>query len=252
VSLVDGVHRVRLVESEQTVALKVPRWEGTLSNRIVDQFVDEAETWDELDGHDGIVDILDWGATPHPWMVLEFVPHSLEELRGDLELAEKLDVLAAIADGLEYAHSRGIVHLDIKPSNILMTESGTPKVADWGLARVLLEHTRTEMGLTPAYSAPEQLTEEYGDIERETDVYQLGVLAYQLVTGQLPYDADRPVDLQREILETDPVPPAEVNPRAPDRLNDVVMTALSKEQADRYEAALLFRDAIREVTVDPE
>lgn len=152
-----------------------------------------------------------------------------------------------VADALEYAHGLGVVHLDVKPENVLLDRDGTPLVADWGLARILLEHTETRMGLSPPYSAPEQLTGDSGDIDRRTDVYQLGVVAYEMVTGRLPFEDDRPTDLQRQILEESPTPPSAVNPKLPSDIDSTVLSALAKERTKRYEAVILFRNELDEV-----
>lgn len=241
------VHKVRLADSGEVVALKIPRWQGTLSMNVIEQFTDEAETWSRLDEHEHIVDVIDWGTTPHPWMLLEYMPSSLRaEVRSEqLDPTEKLETLIAIAEALKHAHGRGIIHLDIKPENVLFDARGTPKVADWGLARVLLDHTRTQMGLTPPYSAPEQLTERAGDLDHWTDVYQLGVLSYEFLTGRLPFESERPADLRRQILDDRPVSPSEVNPVLSTAADEPILRALSKAPDERYERVIQFRDDLR-------
>jgi len=237
------VYEVRL-DSGERAALKVPRWQGTISKSLVAEFASEADTWGKLDEHEHIVPLLGWGEQPYPWMLLELLPASLADRMDDLSTAEALHVLVDVADALEFAHGRGVVHLDIKPENVLLTADGSPKVGDWGLSQVVLEHSQTQMGLTPPYSAPEQLTDTYGDIDRQTDVYQLSVLAYRMLTGRLPFVADRPADLQRQILKTDPEPPSALNPSLDSATDDILLRGLAKDPSERYEAVVLLRNEL--------
>lgn len=241
------VHKVRLQRTDRVAALKVPRWQGTLSIEVIERFVQEAETWEQLDDHENIVTVYNWGTAPYPWLLLQYGERSLREAYEELSVTERLSVVIDVADALEYAHGLGVVHLDVKPENVLLDRDGTPLVADWGLARILLEHTETRMGLSPPYSAPEQLTGDSGDIDRRTDVYQLGVVAYEMVTGRLPFEDDRPTDLQRQILEESPTPPSAVNPKLPSDIDSTVLSALAKERTKRYEAVILFRNELDEV-----
>ena len=237
------VHRVRLADGREA-ALKVPTWEGTLSRDAVERFLGEAETWAKLDSHEGIVPVLDWGSRPYPWMLLEFLPASLDERLGDLAFDRRIDVLTGVCDALEYAHGRGVVHLDVKPENVLLTDRDEPRVGDWGLARVLLDRSTTTMGLTPAYSAPEQLAEEYGEVDRRTDVYQASVLAYRTLTGRLPFDYERPATLREAILNETVQPPSAVDPSLPEAVDDVLLKGLARDPAARYATAVLLRNAL--------
>ena len=238
------VHKIRLKETGEVAALKVPQWEGTLSTDVVEDFVDEAETWEKLHDHPNIVEVLNWGSVPYPWMMLEYMDGSLCEFADDLSASRKLELLTSVADALEYAHGHGVVHLDIKPDNVLMS-NGTPKIADWGLSQVLLTHTQTQMGLSAPYAAPEQLTDGMGKIDRQTDVYQLGVLSYELLTGRLPFMTEKMADLQREILEETPEPPSSVNGALPQEVDEVVLKAMAKSREERYDAVVLFRNDIQ-------
>lgn len=237
------VHKVRL-DTGEVAALKVPRWEGTLSRDVVERFTREAETWAQLDDHDHIVSVLEWGRQPYPWLLLEYLDASLADRADELSFPASVDVLTGVCDALEFAHGRGVVHLDVKPENVLLTDANVPKVGDWGLARVLLDHSHTQLGLTPAYSAPEQLTEEYGDVDRRTDVYQASVLAYRLLTGRLPFEADRPADLQRAILNGTATPPSELDGDLQPAVDDVLLRSMARDPTDRYETAVLLRNAL--------
>ena len=241
------VHKVQLTESDTVAALKVPKGSGTLSSTVINEFVSEAETWEKIDDHSNIVSIRDWGTIPYPWLLLEYVPGSLAALDTDLSLYDKLELLETVADTLTYTHGRGVVHLDVKPSNILIDDTTTPKIGDWGLARTLMEHTQTHVGMSLPYSAPEQLTQQAGTIDHPTDIYQLGVVSYELLTGQLPFTSDRPLDLQRQIRETEPTPPSAIVSELPGEIDEVLLTALQKQPSQRYERIILFRNSLRSV-----
>lgn len=240
------VHKVRL-DTGEVAALKVPRWEGTLSTEVVERFTREAETWAKLDDHDHIVTVLEWGQQPYPWLLLEYLDASLADRAGELAVPSSLDILTDVCDALEFAHGRGVVHLDVKPENVLLTDDDRARVGDWGLARVLLQHSHTQLGLTPPYSAPEQLTQEYGDVDRRTDVYQASVLGYRMLTGRLPFEADRPADLQRAILQGTPTPPSELDDTLDPAVDDVLLRGMARDPADRYETAVLLRNALADL-----
>ena len=240
------VHKIRLKETGEVAALKVPQWEGTLSTDVVEDFTDEAETWDRLDDHGNIVEVLNWGSVPYPWMILEYMDGSLRDSTEGASTDEKLGILTDVADALEYAHGHGVIHLDIKPENVLMS-NGTPKIADWGLSQVLLTHTQTQMGLSAPYAAPEQLTDDMGEVDRQTDVYQLAVLSYELLTGRLPFDTEKMADLQRQILEETPEPPSQVNDELPKEVDEVILKAMAKSKDERYDAVVLFRNAVQNI-----
>lgn len=246
------IHKIRLTESGETVALKVPRWQGTLSQSIIDEFRSEAETWERLDDHEHILDIRDWGLQPYPWMTLEFMEGGNLDDRADrLTWQDALPILRKTCEAVHYAHSRGIVHSDLKPENILFKRSGDDsavRVADWGLARLLLKHSMAIDKLTPQYAAPEQIDpDSYGSIDIYTDIYQLGVIGYELLTGQPPVTADTHTGMISEVIKTEPTPPSDFDDSIPVAFDEVFETALAKDPADRYESVLYFRDALEEI-----
>jgi serine/threonine protein kinase len=160
------------------------------------------------------------------------------------------EILVNVCEAVSHAHRYGIAHNDLKPANILFSSDGTPKVADWGLAKVLLDHSTSVEGLTPQYAAPEQLDpDEYGGTDDATDIYQLGVIAYELLTGEPPYDRPNPAGTINAILEANPVPPSERNPNLPSAVDDVILQAMACEKADRYEHILYFRDELSELPI---
>lgn len=250
-----NVYRATLKHDGYTyaVAIKEPRFEGTIQKRTIEKFQNEAETWAGLNDHDNIVSVYDWGSQPVPWLALEHMDGGTLETRiGDADLEEALWLAGRIAEGIRYGHRHGIAHLDIKPTNILLRETGPdtwsyPKVSDWGLAKLLLEHSNSVEGISPTYAAPEQFdAEKFGSPDDITDIYQLGTVAYALVTGEPPFSGSSTA-VMRSILDDEPRPPSEVNSEVPGEVNEIVLKALAKRKGDRYEGILPFRNALDEL-----
>jgi len=241
-------------DGNMKLAVKEPRISGTLHTEQVNRILQEAETWDKLDDHDHIVGVIDYDREPIPWIAMEYMDGGhLGERTSEIETAQALWTAIAVTKGVRHAHRRGIAHLDLKPQNILFRTVNdmwdVPKVADWGLSKHLLDHSKSIDGYTPAYSAPEQLDEGYGKADDITDVYQLGAVFYELFTGIPPFDAETTGKLIRQILHEDPTPPSEIA-NVPDELDTVLLTALSKNKEDRYEDILLLRNALQSVFED--
>lgn len=246
------VRKVKLTADDQIAALKIPRWQGTMSTDVILEFTEEAETWESIDDHDHIVSVYDTGTKPYPWMLLEYMEAGSlrDRLSNGMTVERPIEVLVDICEAVSHAHRYGIAHNDLKPANILFNGDDLPKVADWGLAKVLLDHSTSVEGLTPQYAAPEQLDpDEYGETDDTTDIYQLGVIAYELLTGELPYDRPNPAGTVNAILEADLVRPSKQDPDLPTALSDVIMQAMAPEKADRYEHILYFRDDLQEISI---
>ncbi|WP_436907785.1 beta-alanine-activating enzyme beta-propeller domain-containing protein [Halosimplex marinum] len=237
-------------DGDVTLAIKRPRMNGTLHARYVERLLAEAETWSKLDGHDHIVSVVDYGSDPFPWIAMEYMDGGDLKARSDeMEYAQKLWTAIAVTRGVRHAHQRGIAHLDLKPSNILLREVDgawdVPKVADWGLSKHLLEHSQSVDGMSPHYAAPEQFDDGYGPTDNLTDVYQLGAVFYDLFTGRPPFEG-RPTKVMRAVLDDEPTPPSELVD-VPEALDDTLLTALAKSRDDRYEDLLYFRDELRDL-----
>jgi len=233
---------------EYAVALKEPRFQGTMHTETIDRFRNEAETWAKLDDHNYIVGVVDYGSEPIPWIAMEYMDGGhLGERRGEMSLEQTLWTAIAVTRGVRNAHRRGVAHLDLKPENILFRTVerawDVPKVADWGLSKHLLEHSKSIEGLSPHYAAPEQFDDSYGPTDDITDVYQLGAVFYELFTGLPPFDG-KPTQVMRAVLDDEPTPPSEVAD-VPAALDEILLRALAKEKTDRYESVLLMRDALQ-------
>ena len=230
------------------LAVKQPRLQGTVDRETMERFVGEAEQWAALDDSEHIVDVLGWGARPIPWLGMEYMGGGslAEHDLGALDFGDAVGVALATVGGVKHAHEYGVVHHDLKPENVLLSDDASPdvKVADWGLSKLLLEHSGSVEGLSPQYAAPEQFDpDRFGTPDKRTDIYQLGAVCYELFTGRPPFEGDQST-VMYSTLEKEVAPPTRVDPQLPPAIDDVLLTALAKDPADRYESVLYLRDEL--------
>lgn len=238
------------IDGNETIAIKTPRMSGTLHTEEVKQLHSEAETWNELDNHDHIVGVVDFGEQPLPWIAMEYMDGGdLSERYHEMGVRQSLWTAIAVTKGVRFAHRRGVAHLDLKPKNILFRQINNswdvPKIADWGLSKHLLKHPQTSKGLTPRYAAPEQFDDSHGSTDHLTDIYQLGAVFYELFTGQPPFSG-KPATVMHRVLKDRPTPPSEVAD-VPSELDDILLTALEKDKSERFEDIVYLRDALQEI-----
>jgi len=206
-------------EFRQQVAIKLIR-PGLDSDEVLSRFRNERQTLAELD-HPNIVKLLDGGRTPEasPYLVMDYVEGSpIDEYCDNRKLSidERLHVFLKVCGGVQYAHQKRVIHRDLKPSNILVTAEGVPKLLDFGIAKVLSPELSgqalvTQTGarcMTPAYASPEQVRGR--SVTPATDIYSLGVVLYELLTGHRPYRLKEhtPAEMERAICEQEPEPPS--------------------------------------------
>jgi len=241
--------KIRSSGKGTTIGLKEPHIESTLQSGEVDRLINEAKNWAKLDDHDHIVDIVDYGAEPLPWIAMEYMDGgNLNKQVNNMMFEQKLWTAIKITNAVRYAHKHGVVHLDLKPENILFTtvEDGwaIPKIADWGLSKHLLNHSKTRDALSPQYAAPEQFDKDaFGDRDNITDIYQLGAIFYTLFTNQQPFEGQA-FEVMHQVKHEEPTPPSNVAD-VPPALDDIIQTAMATEKDDRYEDVLLLRNTLQ-------
>jgi serine/threonine protein kinase len=202
--------------------------------------------------HPNVVQVYDFGfdqATSQHFIVMECVTgHSCAELlrdRGHLDVEQAVDIVAQACRGLDYAHRNGVIHRDVKPGNLLVSDSGVVKLADFGIARAADQSSITQVGSvlgTAAYLSPEQARgDEAGP---QADLYSLGVVAYQLLSGRLPYEATSLSELALKQQRETPTPLDELNPRVPRELAEAVALSISTHAEDRPATAMELADLI--------
>jgi len=226
------VFKAKRKKDGKVVAVKIPI---SLDPATGKSFLREIENWTKL-RHPNIVRVYDYNILPIPFFEMEFCESSFEKLPKPMEVREAALLVFNAAEGLKYAHSKGIIHRDLKPSNVLL-RNGMPKISDWGLSKVVTEsRSTTTTSFTPLYAAPEQLSRaKFGRTDERTDIWQLGVIFYELVTGRPPFESDDYYELMAMILNDDPIPPSQLNPEAKE-VEPIIMRMLAKHKEDRYES----------------
>lgn len=216
------------------------------------RFEREAKIIAQLE-HSAIVPVYDVGeADGQPYFVMRYMNGgSLSERikAGVFSIEEATKILEAIAPGLDEAHARGIVHRDIKPSNILFDKRGNPYISDFGIAKLSQAQSGSVTGSaiigTPAYMAPEQA--QGIEVDGRADVYALGIILFEMLTGKQPYEADTPMAVAIKHI-TDPVPHIrQTNPKLPEGMETLIQKAMAKNKADRFSTAVDMTNALREV-----
>lgn len=237
------VYKAKCHVLNRYVAVKILRDEFTTDEEFIKRFEVEAQSAASIT-HPNIVSVYDVGVDGNLYyIVMELVKgKTLKEIiieeKGPLPWKWSVNIATQIASALEIAHRNHIIHRDIKPHNIIITEDGVAKVTDFGIAKAVSNSTITAFGTTIGsvhYFSPEHARGGFTD--EKSDLYSLGVVMYEMLTGKVPFDADTPVSVALKHMQEEPKPPIEVNPNIPSAVNDIIMKALRKDVNLRYQNA---------------
>ncbi|MDX8384895.1 MAG: serine/threonine-protein kinase [Gallionella sp.] len=216
-----------------------------------ERFYQEAKAAGRLN-HPNIVTIYDVGRSGDvAYIAMEFLEgRELRDIMNDegglLPVNQVVDVAAQVARGLDYAHEHDIVHRDVKPSNIMVIRDGHAKITDFGIARMASAAVRTQTGMvlgSPKYMSPEQVMGKA--LDERSDIFSLGVMLYEMLTGQTPFKGENVNAIMYQTLNAIPAMPSVLNPSVPEMINFIVAKALAKSVDDRYQKAKEFADDLR-------
>ena len=244
------VYRVRNIISNRSEAMKVLLPDLTAEPELAMRFISEIRTLAGFD-HPNIAQLhTALQADNQLIMIMEFVEgYTLEEIarQRKMSVQEVSGFISQALSALGYAHEHGVIHRDIKPANLMVTSHGVLKLMDFGIAKSNSEnHAQTKPGTTMGslyYMSPEQVRGT--GVDARADIYSVGIVLYELLAGRRPFEADTTFSILNQQINTPPQPPIEVNPSLPRGLNDVILRALEKDPAQRFQTAEEFRTALK-------
>jgi eukaryotic-like serine/threonine-protein kinase len=251
------VYKARDPRIDRFVAVKTVSLLGASPEEALeyrDRFFQEAQAVGRL-VHPGIVTVFDAGEEPEtrtPYIVMEYIDGValstlLSNNAGKLPLDRALQLTEELAEALDCAHGQGVVHRDIKPANILVANSGHAKITDFGIAKLNLAHLTLPGHVlgTPAYMSPEQLNGE--PLDGRSDLFSLGVILYSMVSGYRPFQGNSVTTVCFKLANHDPLPPSALDPELPHGVDAIIMRAMAKDPAERYQRGLEFALDLREL-----
>ena len=246
------VYKVLDKETNEKMALKLIKPEIAADKKIVERFRNELTTARKI-VHKNVCRMYDLGRDKGSYYItMEYISgqdlKALIRQTGQLTVGKALSIGKQICAGLTEAHSLGVVHRDLKPNNIMIDRGGNAKIMDFGIARAVKGKSITDAEVmigTPEYMSPEQV--EAKEVDQRSDIYSLGIILYEMVTGQLPFEADTPFAVGVKHKSEPPKPPKEFNPQIPDDLNRVILKCLAKEKQGRYQSTKELRSELENI-----
>ena len=205
------------------------------------EFTETLDEWQSIDDHDAIVPVVSHGTIPKPWFVVEYQEgRRLSERLGSLSDREAHWIIDRIVDAVCHAHGSGVLHGGLSPRHIIFSRTYAdhlwdyPKLSNWGIPRLLCQFTALPMGVPPSYAAPEQVApDQFGGVDASTDIYHLGLMSYEILTGRLPF-ADHPGAVLRKIVTEQPPVASQFADGLPEAVDTVLAKALQKSKVHRY------------------
>jgi tetratricopeptide (TPR) repeat protein/predicted Ser/Thr protein kinase len=246
------VYRVEDKELDQEVALKLIKPEIASDKKIIERFRNELKTARNI-RHKNVCGMFDLGESKGTYFItMEYIrgedlKHLIRKM-GHLSAGQAITIAKQVCDGLDEAHRLGVVHRDLKPQNIMIDTAGHARIMDFGIARSLEGKGITGAGVmigTPEYMSPEQV--EGKEVDQRSDIYSLGVILYEMVTGRVPFEGDTPFSVGVKQKSEIPQSPQEINAQIPDDLNDMILKCLQKEQDHRYQSAGELRSRLESI-----
>ena len=242
------VYRAVRIEDEEVVAVKIPFSLDEISGKT---FLNEMSIWRDLH-HENIVTVYDQNIFPVAYVEMEYLSHSVRDLTYPVTQGKAISIISDIAGALKYAHEAGIIHRDIKPGNVLLTDEGRAKLTDWGLSRSLNRTDETRnTSFSLYYASPEQLAPEiYGNGDQRTDIYQLGVLFYELICGEPPYVKHGIGEIFSAIQKNLYRLPSDYSPSLL-RYDQIIGRCMKADPNERYESITAFLEDFNRIIKDP-